>query len=602
MSVSAANILNHERYETKFLLGEGAFGSVYHGWDRQLERDVAIKVPKVGAKFRPDNFLQEAKSAARLRHPGLVAVYDAGVDRAGRLFTVYELIDGHPLSELSAAGKVDVVTAVRLVAEAAEAMAYTHGKDFVHRDLKPSNILVDGDGRARVTDFGLALDENQLRDRAGEVSGSPAYMSPEQVRGEANRLDGRTDIWSLGVILYELLTGRRPFYGRHQPEYFDEILNREPKPMRQLNAAIPRPLDDIVLKCLAKSVRERHATAGDLAADLRAWLSESSHQMPSDSHQLRLPRTSPATAPTVATMDPQVTTARDSKRLAGSRVNLQRRFFSWWMFLAAIMTAVVGVCIWTFWIPPGGNSSTLESPAEPPGGENGEPTANSALTQTSRQQIKRREANPDGWRTLLTKSPETLLSPPGVRSFVSFFDPHEQELHATSNQFFMLNLGQIDTEDFDFTINLTQTPWIGGIGVYFGSNLENLVETTVDIRPAHVCQAIEIVRSGDQLGRIELGRSMLTLIGQRQLKMRETLALAPVALRSGMDTELIFEVERGLVTKIQFDGQQFPTLVGEDIDQELRRRKVIASGKVGVILSDGSGVFRTAAWRFNRGE
>jgi len=128
------------------------------------------------------------------------------------------------------------------------AVGHAHASGLVHRDLKPANILLDDAGNAHVTDFGLAIDEETQHDKAGEISGTVPYMPPEQVRGETQRLDGRADIWALGVILYEMLTGRRPFHGEDRDELFDEILHREPKPPRQMDAEIPEGLEEVCLK------------------------------------------------------------------------------------------------------------------------------------------------------------------------------------------------------------------------------------------------------------------------------------------------------------------------------------------------------------------
>ena len=191
-------------------------------------------------------------AAARLKHPGIVAVYDAGRDADGSPFLVMEFIKGRPLSEVMKADLPDLVRTTEIVATAAEAMAYAHRQGFVHRDVKPANILVDGEDRPHIADFGLALHESQQRQRPGESSGTLFYMAPEQARGESQRLDGRTDIWALGVVLYELLLHRRPFEGSSLAQIQDEILHRDPKPPRQIIEAIPAELERICLKCLAK--------------------------------------------------------------------------------------------------------------------------------------------------------------------------------------------------------------------------------------------------------------------------------------------------------------------------------------------------------------
>ncbi len=158
-----------------------------------------------------------------------------------------------------------------IVAEAAEAIHFALLKGLIHRDLKPSNIMFGRDGRARIVDFGLALPEDQQRDRAGEFAGTLPYMSPEQVRRETHLLDGRTDIWSLGIILYQMLTGRRPFSGNQQ-QMSAEILKRDPKPPRQVVQDVSKDLEEVCLKCLAKSATGRWATAQDISDALKSWL------------------------------------------------------------------------------------------------------------------------------------------------------------------------------------------------------------------------------------------------------------------------------------------------------------------------------------------
>ena len=156
----------------------------------------------------------------------------------------------------------------------AEALHYAHTKGFVHRDIKPANILIDRQGQPHVADFGLALHETTQPGRSGEMAGTVPYMAPEQVRGEAHRLDGRTDVWALGVILYELLARRRPFGGSggDREQVFEEIVYREAKPPREIDAAVPRELERICSKCLSKRMADRYLSAADLAEDLRNWL------------------------------------------------------------------------------------------------------------------------------------------------------------------------------------------------------------------------------------------------------------------------------------------------------------------------------------------
>ncbi len=263
------------RYQIVGVLGQGAFGTVYRGRDEELQRDVAIKVWRFD-RFRGnadvEQLLEEARSVARLeKHASIVGVYDVGRQADGSCFVVLEFIEGHTLDCELKSHKLALGRAWGILIQVAAAMQHAHAAGLVHRDLKPANVLLDAAGNAHVADFGLALDEERQRFRAGEVAGTPAYMAPEQVRGEAHRLDGRSDIWALGVMFYELLTQRQPFRGKTHKELFDEILHRDPKPPRQCDPEIPPELERICLKCLAKDANARYTNAADLASDLRRW-------------------------------------------------------------------------------------------------------------------------------------------------------------------------------------------------------------------------------------------------------------------------------------------------------------------------------------------
>ncbi len=266
------------RYTILRLIAEGGFGRVMLAKDAELNRLVAVKVSHQGlftGEHDVSRFLEEARMAAQLKHPSIVSIHDVGRDGELGCFIVMDFIDGGPLDVEDAAGRMSYSEVASLIAQIADAVHYAHTKGLVHRDLKPGNILLDNRGVPHVADFGLAVHESVQQDYAGEISGTPPYMSPEQVRGLTHRMDGRTDIWTLGVLLYELLAGRRPFAGQTRAKVFDEVLNRDPKPLRQINDAIPVDLECICLKALHKQPADRYSTALDLAESLRRAIANS---------------------------------------------------------------------------------------------------------------------------------------------------------------------------------------------------------------------------------------------------------------------------------------------------------------------------------------
>jgi serine/threonine protein kinase len=261
------------RYRVDGVLGEGAFGKVFLAYDPELDRFVAIKVPRANvfsSEQDADDFLVEAKLAASLNHRGIVTIHDAG-KTAKSCFIVMEYVEGKPLDEMFLECEISMSEIVAVVSNIADALhhAHTHTHRFVHRDLKPGNVLIDKRRQPHITDFGLAVSEKSQLQKVGQVAGTPAYMSPEQIRGETHRLDGRTDIWSLGVILYELLTGRHPFLPTASEDCTDEILHHHPKPPRQINDEIPVYLEEVCLRCLSKDISQRFSTAADVAEALR---------------------------------------------------------------------------------------------------------------------------------------------------------------------------------------------------------------------------------------------------------------------------------------------------------------------------------------------
>ncbi|QDV75225.1 serine/threonine-protein kinase [Botrimarina mediterranea] len=281
------------RFALRQRLGVGGFGAVWRARDPELDRDVALKLPRRGglAPHEAELFFREARAAAQLAHPGIVSVYEVGRDTGpegtGSIYIVSELVDGEPLSERIKEWRPAPRQAAAIVADIAEALDYAHSRGVIHRDLKPSNVMLDrfasgGEtarvglteiGRPRLMDFGLAKrDAGEVTmTMDGQVLGTPAYMSPEQASGNARWIDRRTDVYSLGVVLFRLLTGELPFRGTATSQIQQRITDDAPSP-RRLDDSVPMDLATVCLKCLERDPGGRYATAADVAAEMRRYL------------------------------------------------------------------------------------------------------------------------------------------------------------------------------------------------------------------------------------------------------------------------------------------------------------------------------------------
>ena len=263
-------------YEIVEELGRGGMGVVYRARQTALKRDVALKMILAGAfagQSELRRFANEAEAIARLDHPNIVQVYEIG-EADGRPFIALEFLEGGSLAGKLAGKPQPPRQAAEMIATLADAVEFAHQRGIIHRDLKPANVMFDRHGTMKITDFGLAkqLEGESAGTRTGDVMGTPAYMAPEQAGGATKQLGPPCDVYALGVILYEMLTGRPPFHGEESVDTLLAVLSEEPLPPRRLTAHIPRDLETICLKCLEKSPARRFASAGELAADLRRFL------------------------------------------------------------------------------------------------------------------------------------------------------------------------------------------------------------------------------------------------------------------------------------------------------------------------------------------
>ena len=264
------------RYEIVAELGRGAMGVVYKARDPQIDRLVAVKTVSMWGQEREEEtefrlrFLNEAQAAGRLHHAGIVSIFDVGENPENQdPYIVLEYVSGESLNRILAREKkLPLTRALQLAEEIAEALDYAHAQGVVHRDIKPGNILVTEDGHAKIADFGIAKLNLAHFTLPGRVMGTPAYMAPEQLSGEG--VDGRSDLFSLGVILYAMVTGHSPFQGNSATTVCFKVANREPVAASAFDLTLPPELDEVISRAMAKDPEQRYQTGAEFADEIRA--------------------------------------------------------------------------------------------------------------------------------------------------------------------------------------------------------------------------------------------------------------------------------------------------------------------------------------------
>ncbi len=263
--------MKYGRYKIVDQFGKGSMGEVHLAYDPHIDRKVALKVlhkDHLASKEILRRFLKEAKAIGRLSHPDIVGIYDVGQDH-GTIYIAMEYLEGRPLNKVVQSEKLELDTILNIGRQVAKALDYAHQKGIIHRDIKPSNLMLTDNGRIKLTDFGIAHFDDPsltLKTRSGDILGTPAYMSPEQIAGET--VDNRTDLYSLGVILYELMVGKRPFVEDNITALFSAISQQRPPSPKNANPDISRHLSRVITKAMEKQPERRFQTGAELAAAL----------------------------------------------------------------------------------------------------------------------------------------------------------------------------------------------------------------------------------------------------------------------------------------------------------------------------------------------
>ena len=431
------------RYRVERVLGQGGFGIVYLAHDDQLRRRLAIKVPHRRLVARPEDaeaYLAEARTVANLDHPNIVPVHDVGSTDELPCYVVSKYIDGTDLARRLNQSRLAIDEAIKLVATVAEALHHAHRQGLVHRDVKPGNILLDSSGKPFVADFGLALREQDVG-KGPRYAGTPAYMSPEQARGDGPWVDGRSDIFSLGVVFYELLVGRRPFHAESWDDLLEQISTQEVRPPRQWDDTIPKELEHICLKALAKRAAERYTTAKDLADDLRHFLGSAAF---AEWAAVRFRSRAEEAVSTPAFDQRSIQTApTPATTMSAAPPNRTRRKLLWGL-TACVVLAGLGLAVWLVVVATGPNADLHETG----------PRSLDSLKRDAPFQLLERKPLAVGWNL---DNPRWQL-----------WNSEEKLLQITGGPSRLLVVGTTKLPSYDFEVAIKQAPWTGEVGIFWG--------------------------------------------------------------------------------------------------------------------------------------
>lgn len=567
ISIQTAEYLFMDRYLIKGEIGRGGFGRVLAAQDQRLERPVAIKVARraaaVGSSLAAE-FQREARLAAKINHPNVVTVYDSGVDDAGQCFVAFEFVAGQTLADRIQAGPIDRIQAVTWMITIAEAVHAAHKLQLVHRDLKPANILLDEEGRLRVADFGLAMTADSRQERAGEIAGSPPYMAPEQLRGETEHFDCRTDIWGLGVILFELLVGRRPFAVEDSKDtvgLIARILDHQPTRLREVDGTLPMELDEICQRCLAKDMSDRWKSAEEFAQALRSVLATLTTQP-----AVSTPTRTSSTRWLIALAIIMGLTATPAFNLG-------------WMRNPQIDQQDLIVPAANQQVPPIDVKPAEPKLLEPIVAETPEPVASPV---------------PGKWFPLLARRPQEVFWPADAGLSYLDFSKETKQLRFQCNQDGILKLGEA-SGDYEVKVDLSQPNWIGSMGLVLG-----LREDVMDGLPAMSFQTLVVLSRTTGLG-----KSDATLQRGRGTRVLTPSQVPPNGTRSRYanltgtklkpwfrEATLRVRVESGRLTSVAWNHEEHSELCTPELDEWLKPEDY--QGGIGLYIQQASGVVSNA--------